>query len=95
MRTLIYGGRLIDPANRVDSRLNLLIEDGRVVRVTSDMPQADMKIDAWGKIVCPGFVDIHMHEDPVGPDGRIYADGEKAIFNCMLRMGVTTAIGGN
>ncbi len=95
MRTLIYGGRLIDPANRIDSRLNLLVENGRVSRVTSDLPEADRRIDATGKIVCPGFVDLHMHEDPVEADGRIYADEQKAIFNCMLRMGVTTAIGGN
>ena len=65
MKTLIYGGRLIDPANRVDGRLNLLIEDGKVADVTRDMPQADRLINAEGKIVCPGFVDIHMHEDPV------------------------------
>ena len=95
MKTLIYGGRLIDPANRVDGRLNLLIEDGKVADVTRDMPQADRLINAEGKIVCPGFVDIHMHEDPVEPDGKIYSDSGKAIFNCMLRMGVTTAVGGN
>ena len=95
MKTLIYGGRLIDPANRVDGRLNLLIEDGKVADVTRDMPQADRLINAEGKIVCPGFVDIHMHEDPIEPDGRIYSDSGKAIFNCMLRMGVTTAVGGN
>jgi len=46
-------------------------------------------------VVCPGFIDIHMHEDPVMEDGSIYDDEEKAIFNCMLRMGVTTAVGGN
>ncbi len=85
----------MDPANHVDSQLNLLIKDGRVTRITSDMPEADIKIDASGKIICPGFLDIHMHEDPVEANGRIYADEEKAIFNCMLRMGVTTAIGGN
>ena len=34
----------------------------------------------------PGFVDIHMHEDPVGADGKIAC----GIFDCMLRMGVTT-----
>ena len=38
MRTLIYGGHLIDPANRVDAHLNILIENGRVAFVTEDMP---------------------------------------------------------
>lgn len=49
--------------------------------VTRDMPQADRLINAEGKIVCPGFVDIHMHEDPVEPDGKIYSDSGNAIFN--------------
>lgn len=95
MKTLIKNGLLIDPANRVQAKLNLLLDQGKVVAVTDDVPAADRVIDAQGKIVCPGFVDIHMHEDPVESDGKIYADDEKAIFNCMLRMGVTTAIGGN
>lgn len=95
MRTFIKNGLLIDPANRVMGKLNLLIEDGRVAAVTCAEPEADEVIDAEAKVVCPGFVDIHMHEDTVEPDGRIYADEDRAIFKCMLRMGVTTAIGGN
>ena len=90
MKTLIYGGRLIDPANRVDARLNLLIENGKIAWVGTGMPAADKVIDATGKIVSPGFIDIHLHEDPV-VDGRIAPD----IFKSMLRMGVTTAAGGN
>ena len=91
MKTLIYGGRLIDPANRVDGLHNLLIEDGKVIWVGQGHPEADQTIDATGKIVSPGFIDIHMHEDPVGEDGKIAYD----IANSMLRMGVTTATGGN
>lgn len=91
MKTLIRGGRVIDPANRVDAVLNLLIEDGKIAWVGSGMPAADEVIDAAERIVAPGFIDIHMHEDPVGEDGRI----EYSIFESMLRMGVTTAVGGN
>ena len=90
---MIYGGRVIDPANRVDGLLNILIEDGKIAWVGKECPTADERIDATGKIVSPGFIDIHMHEDPVGEDGKIVND-EKAIFQCMLRMGVTTALGG-
>lgn len=95
MKILIKNGLLIDPASSVQARLNLLLEDGRVAAVTQEEPAADRMIDAAGKVVCPGFLDIHMHEDPVEADGKLYADEEKAIFNCMLRMGVTTAVGGN
>lgn len=94
MKTLIKNGLLVDPANRVQARLNLLLEDGRVAQVTRQEPAADLVVDAAGRVVAPGFIDIHMHEDPVGPDGRIENAEDTAIFNCMLRMGVTTAIGG-
>lgn len=93
MKTLIHGGLVIDPANQVRAELNILLEDGKVAAVTSAMPEADRYIDATGKIVAPGFIDIHMHEDSVGEDGKIVND-EKAIFQCMLRMGVTTVLGG-
>ena len=86
---------MIDPANRVDAYLNILTENGKISSLTQCMAEADEYINAEGKIVCPGFVDIHMHEDPVEDDGKIYSDEEKSIFNCMLRMGVTTAVGGN
>ena len=91
MKTLIYGGHVIDPANRVDGQLNLLIENGKIAWVGRERPEADRTIDATGKIVTPGFIDIHMHEDPVGEDGKI----QPCISETMLRMGVTTAVGGN
>ena len=91
MKTFIYGGRVIDPANRVDGQLNLLIENGKIAWVGRERPEADRTIDATGKIVTPGFIDIHMHEDPVGEDGKI----QPCISETMLRMGVTTAVGGN
>lgn len=90
MKTLIKNGLLIDPANQIQAYLNLVLEDGRVAAVTEECPEADSVIDAAGRVVAPGFIDIHMHEDPV-KDGHI----EYCIFNAMLRMGVTTAVGGN
>ncbi len=90
MKTLIYGGHVIDPANRVDGKLNLLVEDGKIAWAGTGMQSADKMIDATGRTVTPGFVDIHLHEDPV-KDGVLQQD----IFHMMLRMGVTTATGGN
>lgn len=91
MSVLIRNGLLVDPANGICEKWNLLAEGGKVVRLTRDEPQAGMIIDASGKIVCPGFIDIHMHEDPVGTDGRI----RNCIFHSLLRMGVTSCAGGN
>ena len=90
MSTLIYGGHVIDPANRVNGRLNLLIENGKIAWAGHTMPPADRVIDATGKIVTPGFIDIHLHEDPV-EEGRI----RQCIFPMALRQGVTTVVGGN
>ena len=90
MKTLIYGGRVIDPANQTDGEYNILLEDGKIAWIGTERPQADEVYDATGKIVAPGFVDIHMHEDPV-ENGTI----SQCIFPMMLRQGVTTAVGGN
>lgn len=92
MKTLIENGLIIDPASRVESRLNLMLENGRVAGLTREAPAGDFRrIDAAGKVVCPGFLDIHMHEAPV----RELEKPEDSIFGCMLRMGVTTVLGGN
>lgn len=90
MKTLISGGHVIDPANRVNGRLNILVEDAKIVWVGRGEPEADKVIDVGGKIVAPGFIDIHLHEDPID-NGRI----SPCIFEMMLRQGVTTAVGGN
>ena len=89
MRIWIRNGRVIDPANGVQGLRDLWIVDGRIAAPEAGM-QADRVIDAAGCLVSPGFIDIHMHEDPVS-DGRIQPN----IFRTMLRMGVTTAVGGN
>lgn len=51
MKTLIQNGLLVDPANRVCGKLNLLLEGGRVAAVTADVPAADRVIDATGRVV--------------------------------------------
>lgn len=102
MKLLIKNGRVIDPANGLDQVMDLLAEDGKILCVKEgiELPEDTevTVIDASGKIVAPGFIDIHMHEDPIVTDERgthLYDDEEKAIFACMLRMGVTTAVAGN
>jgi len=83
MRILIAGGRVIDPANRRDAVLNLLIEDGRIAEVASPgvqpAPSADRVLDARGKVVCPGFVDLHVHmREPGREDMKTIATGTRA-----------------
>ena len=94
MRHLIRNGRILDPGRRIDAALNLLIEDGRILRLTRDEPEADEVTDALGLVVCPGFIDLHAHEDPV-TDGVRYDEEDKANLTCLLRMGVTSCLAGN
>jgi dihydroorotase len=62
MSLLIANGRVIDPALGVDAVQDVLVEDGVVRRVGQSLVAPDAKvIDATGKVVCPGFIDIHVH----------------------------------
>lgn len=92
MKTWIIGGRVIDPRSHIDSKLNVVLEGGKVVALTTDAPDLGARIiHAENRVVCPGFLDIHMHEAPVAD----LSDIEGSILGNMLRMGVTTALGGN
>ncbi|ABR48228.1 N-acyl-D-amino-acid deacylase [Alkaliphilus metalliredigens QYMF] len=88
----INNGWVIDPANGIFSQLNILIEDGKIQEISSSPFSVEQEIDAKGLYVCPGFVDIHMHEDPYDEEQDTF---QTDTFQSMLRMGVTTAIGGN
>ena len=60
---LLRGGRLIDPANRLDSTCDVLLQDGKISAVGTDLQHSpDTKvIDVTGQIVCPGLIDLHAH----------------------------------
>jgi len=62
---LLTGGRVIDPANRLDAVADLLILNGKIAAVGKDAatqaPGEIERFDAKGKIVCPGLIDLHVH----------------------------------
>lgn len=92
LKTVINNGTLIDPKNKIFSNLNIEITDGKISRISNNVLQGDISIDAKGMIVSPGFVDLHMHEDDYNKnEDKFNID----IFDCMLKMGITTAVGGN
>jgi len=57
-RILIVNGRVIDPSQNVDRVTNLLIENGKIVGLDATPSGQEEIIDATGKIVCPGLIDI-------------------------------------
>jgi dihydroorotase len=63
MKTILKGGRVVDPANARDGELDVLIEDGVIRRVAKDLPVdgADVFEVKRGWIVSPGLIDIHVH----------------------------------
>jgi dihydroorotase len=60
---LIKGGRVIDPARRVNAMRDVGIAGGRIAAVEANLAAADAAstIDATGKLVVPGLIDIHTH----------------------------------
>lgn len=66
MKLLIKNGLVVDPANKINEIMNILIEDEIIVKThAAEDEAADKIIDAKGLVVMPGFVDLHVHfRDP-------------------------------
>jgi dihydroorotase len=62
---LLSGGRVIDPAQRLDFVADVLIRDGKIAAVgagaASEAPSSIERFDAAGLVVCPGLIDLHVH----------------------------------
>ena len=60
---LIKGGRVIDPSRRLDAVRDVAITGGRIAAVDANLAAADAAstLDAAGKLVVPGLIDIHTH----------------------------------
>ena len=65
MDLCLRGGRVIDPGRNVDSEADLLLQDGRVVRIdrgiAATLPARTRIVDVSGLWVVPGLIDLHTH----------------------------------
>ena len=77
---VIKGGRVMDPETEFDEVSNVGIVDGKIVRITKDNISGKDEIDATGLVVCPGFIEGHVH----GTD--------QFSLKAALRDGLTTAM---
>jgi len=66
MKILLKGGRVIDPVHNLDESFDVLIDGGKIADIGRNIEPGDAEtIDARGKLVVPGLVDIHVHlRDP-------------------------------
>jgi dihydroorotase len=80
---LIRGGRVIDPAQGLDLKVDVAIRDGKIAAIKPKFPASAAKqdFDASGKLVMPGLIDIHTH----------LADKDMPPATC-LEDGVTTLV---
>jgi len=59
---LIQNGRVVDPSQNIDRVMNIAIMDGKISALdVLQHTEASQTFDATGKLVCPGFMDIHAH----------------------------------
>ena len=63
MKRLLKGGRVVDPANGIDEVLDVLIDGDRIAAIGRDLPVdgAPVVEIPQGLVVCPGFIDMHVH----------------------------------
>jgi dihydroorotase len=62
LKLLIKNGRVVDPTQKLDAVMDVLLENGKVKEVSKKIAvKADEEFDATGLVVAPGFIDMHTH----------------------------------
>jgi len=76
---LIRNGRVICPDQKIDQVADVLIRDDRIAEIGTTAASAAEVIDATGKIVCPGLIDMHVHlREPGDREDETIAGGSAA-----------------
>ncbi|HZG24996.1 MAG TPA: amidohydrolase/deacetylase family metallohydrolase [Chitinophagaceae bacterium] len=92
---VIKGGHLIDPKNNIDAITDVAISNGTIAKIAKaiDGKEGRQVVNATGKYVTPGLIDIHAHVF-AGTEDRYLSNGPVALppDGFMLRIGVTTAV---
>lgn len=91
---LLKGGRVIDAANNIDSRMDVAVKDGKIFRVAADIPSGTAKkvLDVSGMLVSPGLINIHTHVFAGSKPG--FSDGPSSQLPDAFgpRSGITTVV---
>src|SRR5215218_3530381 len=84
---VIKGGEVLDPSQNLRGRRDIGIRRGLVAAIEAEIPAArtGLSIDASGKLVVPGLVDLHTHVFPYGSGLGLPAD-ELVPYTCATTM---------
>jgi dihydroorotase len=85
---VLTGGRVIDPSQALDGQYDVAIRDGRIAAVAAQLPLHTAKTTQVvnGQLVCPGFIDLHVHVYEWVTDFGLWAD------DVGINAGVTTIV---
>ncbi len=98
---LLNGGHVIDPANHLDSVMDVAVVKGKIAAVEANIPpgQAGKVVDVSGLYVTPGLIDIHFHVGHGGapvnwfaPEARSHTAPLGVPADIALQGGVTTLV---
>jgi len=80
MQLIVRQGRVVDPSQKLNRVVDIGIEDGRVAEIAPRIRKKGRKeIDARGLVVCPGFIDMHVHlREPGREDSETIESGTAA-----------------
>jgi len=98
---LLKGGHVIDPANNIDTLMDVAVSGGKIAAVAKDIPASEggKVVDVSGLYVTPGLIDIHVHITYGGaplnwfdPESRSHTEPYAIPADLVLTSGVTTVV---
>ena len=83
---VIANGRVLDPETRLDAPRHIGIKDGRIAAISPTPLQGKLVLDAKGRVVAPGFIDMHAHGQ--SPEANEYQAHDGVTTALELEVGV-------
>ena len=86
---ILCGGEVVDGSGRRRFQADVAVKGGRIVEI-GDLADAPAKqiIDATGKLICPGFIDLHSHAE----QGLVSSDPARRSAPNLITQGITTVV---
>jgi N-acyl-D-amino-acid deacylase len=87
---IIKNGTVIDGTGATMRKADVGIRNDKIVKIGNlHNEKGETEIDAWGKLVCPGFIDVNNHSDTYW---QMFLEPD---LESLVYQGITTIVGGN